>query len=290
MPQIAIALENVTTDFPIYGRQPSLRTALIGRAVGGLVRKADSGGGKRVTIRALDNINLTIRHGDRLGIIGHNGAGKSTLLRVLAGIYEPTSGRMEVNGRVSPLFITAPGLELDDTGYDNIVTCGLLLGMSRAEIAAKIDDIQNFAELGDYISLPVRTYSTGMIVRLGFAIATAIDPDILLLDEGLGAGDARFAKRAEQRVKALISRASSMVLASHSTELIRRMCNRVILLHHGRLVSDGAPEEVFKKYGDISRQEEPEVTEPDEPVPILSTAVLPGSLVDESVANRGEKV
>ena len=134
-----------------------------------------------------------INHGDQLGILGHNGAGKSTMLRVLAGIYQPSQGSISIEGRVSPLFTTSPGLAVDDTGYENIVTCGLLLGMTRDEIERKLPEIEAFTELSDYLALPVRTYSSGMLVRLGFAIATAIDPEILLLDEGLGAGDARFA-------------------------------------------------------------------------------------------------
>src|SRR5262249_15366867 len=159
---------------------------LYNSTIGGLLSGGRNGAGnKRVTVRALDNITLEVRHGDQLGIIGHNGAGKSTMLRMLAGIYPPSQGEMVVDGRISPLFTTSPGLDIDDTGYENAVTCGLFLGMSRREIAQKIADIEQFAELGEYMSLPVRTYSTGMLVRLGFAIATAIDPEILLLDEGL---------------------------------------------------------------------------------------------------------
>lgn len=253
----SITLKGVTTDFTIYGATPSFRTALLGRAIGGILRRPDHQN-KRVTIRAIDNLNLALRHGDQLGIVGHNGAGKSTLLRVLAGIYEPTEGRCIVEGKVSPLFLAAPGLDFDDTGYENIITCGLFLGMSREEIERKIDDIDSFAELGDYLALPVRTYSTGMVVRLGFAIATAIDPEILLLDEGLGAGDARFAQRAQKRVEALIGRASIMVLASHSDELIRNMCNRAILMHHGRLIADGSPDEILAQYHEqASRESKP---------------------------------
>ena len=243
----SIKLENVTTDFPIYGSRPSFRRALIGHTIGGLMRRSNDRN-KRVTVRALDNVSLSINHGDQLGLIGHNGAGKSTLLRVLAGIYEPTSGVCTIDGSVSPLFNTAPGLSPEDTGHENIITCGLLLGMTREEIDRKISDIGEFAELGDFLSLPVRTYSSGMQVRLGFSIATAIDPEILLLDEGLGAGDERFAKRAQHRIEALIERSNIMVLASHSTELIRQLCNRCILMHHGRVVADGRPEEVLEEY------------------------------------------
>ena len=214
---------------------------LFGRVVGGALRH-QSAGGKRVVVRALDNVSLTVNHGDQLGIIGHNGAGKSTMLRVFAGIYQPDAGAITIEGRVSPLFNSSPGLDLDDTGYENIVTCGLLLGMSRDEIRRKLPEIEAFSELSDYLALPARTYSAGMLVRLGFAIATSIDPEILLLDEELGAGDARFAARAAKRVEALIGRSSIVVLASQSEDLIRRICNRAILLDHGRIIADGPTE------------------------------------------------
>ena len=251
-----IVLENVTAEFPIYGTRVSLRNAIFGRVVGGRL-KAQDDGGKHVVVRALENVSLTVSHGDQLGIIGHNGAGKSTMLRVLAGIYQPVLGSISIEGRVSPLFNVSPGLALDDTGYENIVTCGLLLGMGRDEIERKLPEIEAFTELSDYLSLPVRTYSMGMLLRLGFAIATAIDPEILLLDEGLGAGDARFAEHAARRVEALIHRSSIMVLASHSDDLIRRMCNRAILLDHGRIVADGPTEEVLEVYARLTKEASP---------------------------------
>ncbi|MGC1777965.1 MAG: ABC transporter ATP-binding protein [Xanthobacteraceae bacterium] len=251
-----IALENVVADFPVYGTQPSFRNALIGRVVGGVLRRQNATS-KRVVIRALENISLTVHHGDQLGIIGHNGAGKSTMLRVFAGIYQPSQGTINITGRVSPLFSTSPGLDLDDTGYENIVTCGLLLGMSRNEIEQKMPEIEAFSELSDYLKLPARTYSTGMLVRLGFAIATAIDPEILLLDEELGAGDARFALRAAKRVEALIERSSIVVLASQSDQLIRRICNRAILLDHGRIVADGPTDAVLEIHSRMNADESP---------------------------------
>jgi ABC-type polysaccharide/polyol phosphate transport system ATPase subunit len=249
-----IILKSVTADFPIYGNQVSLRNVLFGRVVGGVLRRP-SETGNRVVVRALDNVSLTINHGDQLGLIGHNGAGKSTLLRVLAGIYEPSLGALTIDGYVSPLFDVSPGLDLDDTGYENIVTCALLLGMSRDEIERKMPEIVAFTELSDYLALPARTYSSGMLVRLGFAIATAIDPEILLLDEGLGAGDARFATRAAKRVEAMIERSSIMVLASHSDDLIRQMCNRVILLDRGRVLADGPTTDVLEMYTQMNKEE-----------------------------------
>ena len=247
-----IALENVVAEFPIYGAQPSLRNALFGRVVGGVLRR-QSDSGKRLTVRALDNVSLTVNHGDQLGIVGHNGAGKSTMLRIFAGIYEPNQGTISVEGRISPLFSTSPGLDLDDTGYENIVTCGLLLGMSRNEIEQKMPEIEAFSELSDYLALPARTYSTGMLVRLGFAVATAINPEILLLDEELGTVDARFAARAAERIESLIERSSIVVLASQSDELIRRICNRAVLLDHGRVIADGPTTEVLEIHNRMNR-------------------------------------
>jgi ABC-type polysaccharide/polyol phosphate transport system ATPase subunit len=258
----SVTLENIVTEFEIYGMRPSLRVALLNRAIGGLLRGSGSRG-KGVVVRALDDVSLQINHGDQLGIVGHNGAGKSTLLRVLAGIYEPLAGRITVEGRVSPLFNTWPGIEHDDTGYENAVTCGLFMGMSRTEIARKMPMIESFAELGNYMALPVKTYSAGMLVRLGFAVMTATEPEILLLDEGLGAGDARFAAQARKRVEHLIERSSIMVLASHSDDLILQMCNRAIMLEHGRIVADGDPKEIIERYRESTAKaaEQPGVEE-----------------------------
>jgi len=242
----------VTVEFPIYGSQKSFRSELFARAIGGIIRR-EGPKRSRVAVRALENVSLKLGHGDRLGILGPNGAGKSTLLRVLAGVYVPAAGGVLIEGRVSPLFNTSPGLDVDDTGYENILTCGLLLGMSRDEIARKTPEIAEATELGDYLTLPVRTYSSGMFTRLGFAIATAINPEILLLDEGLGAGDARFAQQAKKRVDALVERSSILVLASHDQGLIRSMCNRALLLQSGRVTMQGGVEEVIEAYGLVSQ-------------------------------------
>jgi ABC-type polysaccharide/polyol phosphate transport system ATPase subunit len=244
-----IRLTDLTLDFPIYGAQRSLRRQLFSAATGGLIvhkGRSDS----RVTVRALDRLNLSIEHGDRLGLVGHNGAGKSTLLRVLAGVYAPTSGSIMVDGRVSPLFSASPGIDYDATGYENLITCGMFLGMSRKEIESKVKDIEDFCELGEYLALPMRTYSTGMVTRFAFALATTIDPGILLLDEGIAAGDARFAERASKRIEALIGRSDILVLASHSDAMIRSMCNKAILLTQGRMVTVGPVDEVYEVYAE----------------------------------------
>ena len=246
----SINLENVTVDFPIYGHLQSFRTALLSRA-GGLIRR-EGKRSERVTVRSLNGISHVIEHGDRVALIGHNGAGKSTLLRVIAGVYEPVSGRAIINGRVSPLFNTSPGLNLDDTGYENMLTCGLFLGMTRKEIRQKTPDIEQFTELGQYLSFPVRTYSSGMLMRLGFGIATAIDPEILLLDEGLGTGDARFVEHANKRIDALVSRSSILVLASHTETLIESMCNKAILMDKGQIAMAGTVGDILKEYRRMS--------------------------------------
>jgi len=243
-----IELDDVGLVFPVYGANAkSIRRALMGhmvRATGG--QAGESRG--IVTVAALRNINLHIGDGDRVGLVGHNGAGKSTLLRVLANVYPPSSGRMALRGRISSLFNPALGMDADDSGLENIWTIGLFLGMKPKEIAAKIDDISEFTELGEFLNFPVRTYSTGMQLRLSFAIATALDPEILLLDEGIGAGDARFAAKAEQRVTGLIQRTRALVLASHSDDMIRTMCNRAILMSGGGIVAEGPVDEILHRY------------------------------------------
>lgn len=242
----SIVLERVTVDFPIYESQRSFR-GVLRQATGGLIQRQGAHQ-QHVTVRAIDNLSLSLKHGDRLGIIGHNGAGKSTLLRVCAGVYAPAFGEVRIEGKVSPLLNASPGLDPEDTGYENILTCGLLLGMSRKEIERKKADIEEFSGLGDYLTLPVRTYSVGMVTRLSFAIATAVDPGILIIDEGLGAGDARFAEKAQNRLNSLIERSSILVLASHSEELIRSMCNQAIMMESGRIKVSDTVEEVLKAY------------------------------------------
>ncbi len=242
-----VHVEHLTVDFTIYGSSHRLlRTTILGNT-GGFIRREGSRE-KRVTVRALEDVSFRLEHGDRLGLIGHNGAGKSTLLRVLAGIYEPVSGTVTMDGLVSPLFTAAPGMDADDTGYENIRTCGMYLGMSHAEIESKMPDIVESCELGDYLSLPVRTYSAGMMTRLSFALATALDPGILLLDEGFGTGDARFAKRAETRMERLIGRSNILVYASHSNAEIKTFCNMAALLERGRLLALGPVDEIIEQY------------------------------------------
>jgi lipopolysaccharide transport system ATP-binding protein len=198
--------------------------------------------------RALDGISFRVEDGERVGIIGHNGAGKSTLLRVLAGILPPTGGTVSVHGTVAPLFEFATGFEMERTGYENIVTRGLLQGLTRQQIESRLPEIAEFCELGKALSDPVRTYSTGMFVRLAFSTATAIDPDILLIDEAFGAGDQHFAVKASNRMRELMDRGRVLVFTSHNLDLIRSLCSRIVMLREGQIVEDGPTATVISHY------------------------------------------
>ena len=243
----SLTLRDVSLDFPIYGTKRSLRRTLFARATGGLIARG-KGGHQAVVVKALTKVSLDLRDGDRLGLIGHNGAGKSTLLKVMGGVYEPTAGSVLADGHIAPLLDLLPTMDPEDSGYEAIVTAGLLLGMTRREIESKIPEIEQFSELGEYLSLPVKSYSTGMTTRLGFSLAITLEPEILLIDEGIGAGDARFAERATTRMKEFIGRTSILVLASHSDELIEAICNKAALLRAGRIITVGPVREVLSQY------------------------------------------
>ncbi|MHB1606657.1 MAG: ABC transporter ATP-binding protein [Leptospirales bacterium] len=231
---VHIEAENVCVDFPIFNTpHRSLKKNLLRLATGG---KISSEAGKGVTIRALDGIDLSVREGDRLGLTGHNGSGKSTLLRVLAGVYEPTGGSLVVRGRIASLLDISIGMDFEGSGLENIYFRGLLMGLSRQTIRSKIDEITEFSELGDYIEMPVRTYSSGMVMRLAFSISTSVEADILLMDEWLSVGDSDFVKKAEDRLKNLIDKTPILVMATHSEEILREVCNKVVKLDAGRLV------------------------------------------------------
>ena len=200
------------------------------------------------TVRALQDVTLSIRSGERVGLIGHNGAGKSTLLKVMAGIYPPQRGTVLVDGHVCPLFEFITGFEMEATGWENIRTRALLLGMAPKEIDRKIDSIGEFSNLGEFLDIPLRHYSSGMCVRLAFATSTAVDPQILLLDEVMAAGDAAFQESARLRMNELMERASIVVFATHSLEMLPRFCERTLLLRKGRIVADGPTAEVVELY------------------------------------------
>jgi ABC-type polysaccharide/polyol phosphate transport system ATPase subunit len=201
-------------------------------------------------VHALQDLRLRVEQGDRVGVVGHNGAGKSTLLKMLAGVYEPTRGRMAVEGKVSSLFDLALGFEIDGTGWENIAYRCYLQGETPRTVRAKRDAIAEFSELGDFLKVPVRYYSAGMMVRLAFAIATAIDPEILLVDEVLSVGDLAFQEKARRRMREMMDRAHLMVMVSHDMEAVAKMCNRAVWMAHGRMMKEGPTIEVITAYAE----------------------------------------
>lgn len=229
-----ISLKNVSVNFPIYGAgASSLKKTLAASVTGGRFGKETG----VTVVQALSDITLELRAGDRLGLVGHNGAGKSTLLRTLAGVYEPSAGEFIREGTVSSLIDPSLGIEPDATGLENITLRGLVMGMSKREIERLTPEICEFSGLGEYVNMPIRTYSTGMLMRLAFSISTSMQADILLMDEWLSVGDAEFTEKAEKRMRDVVSKSGILVLASHSPDLIAKECNRVIHLEHGRIVS-----------------------------------------------------
>ena len=229
-----ISLKNASVSFPIYGAgSASLKKTLAASVTGGRLGQET---GVRV-VEALSGINLELKSGDRLGLIGHNGAGKSTMLRMLAGVYEPSSGDFFRQGTVASLIDPSLGIEGDATGIENIMLRGLVMGMSKKEVDALTPDICEFSGLGEYVNMPVRTYSTGMMMRLAFSISTSVQADILLMDEWLSVGDAEFTEKAEKRMRDVVSKSGILVLVLYSPELIKKECNRVIHLEHGRVTN-----------------------------------------------------
>jgi len=241
----SITLEDVTIEFPIYdARTRSMKNRLLGLGTRGRIG-VDRGS---VQVRALRNVSLALSDGDRVGLVGRNGAGKSTLLRVLSGIYEPPQGRIVIEGTTASLLDMSLGMDPDATGYDNIMLRSAILGVSAEEAAARIPEIEAFTELGDHLGLPLRTYSSGMSLRLAFAISTCVQPEILLLDEVVGAGDAHFMQKAEQRMVEMAERAKILVIASHAVPTIMKRCNKALLLHEGQVLAFGPAEEVLDRY------------------------------------------
>jgi ABC-type polysaccharide/polyol phosphate transport system ATPase subunit len=233
-----LSFSNVTVQFPIYNsRSMSLRNQLVRVSTGGLIEQE---AGHVQIVTALRNVSFELQHGDRVGLIGHNGAGKSTLLRTMAGIYAPVSGSVDRVGRVSTVLEMGAGMDLELSGYENIVRMGVLCGMSIPEIRAKTPEIEDFTQLGEFLNLPVRTYSSGMATRLMFAVSTASQPDILLVDEIFGTGDAEFQERARVRMEALIRSVGIFVFSSHNRDLVRENCERFFRMDHGELTEVGS--------------------------------------------------
>ena len=228
-----IILKNVVVDIPIFNSQGrSLKKNIMGVATGGRIGLTEAG---KTMVRSLDNIDLEIGPHERIGLIGHNGAGKSTLLRVLGKVYEPSSGEAIIEGKLGSLIDISLGIDTEATGIEN-------------QVDAELDNIIEFTELGGFIEMPVRTYSTGMHMRLAFAVSTMISPEILLMDEWLSVGDQNFQQKAEGRLNGLIERSNILIIASHSRTLIEKCCNRVIWLEHGKIKMDGSPNEVCPCY------------------------------------------
>lgn len=243
---VGIKLENVNVDIPIFNSQGrSLKKAVIGVATGGRLGLTEAG---KTIVRSLDNINLKINPKERVGLIGHNGAGKSTLLRVLSKVYYPSNGKATINGSIGSLIDISLGIDSEATGVENIFLRAALLGIPKEKVVKEFDNIVEFTELGDFINMPVRTYSTGMHMRLAFAVSTMINPDILLMDEWLSVGDEGFKHKAEERLNNLINRSNILVIASHSKDLILRCCTRVLWLEHGSIIRDGDPLSICSEY------------------------------------------
>ena len=248
--ETSFQLTGVTVDFPVYSADSrSLKNDLLRKGTGGRIAcTAES----RVSVRALEDVNLAFERGDRVGLIGTNGSGKTTLLRVLAGVYQPTLGWVRRRGQVSSLFDWSLGIDPGATGYENIMIRGIFLGLTPAEVRERTGEIAAFTELGDYLAMPMHTYSTGMKLRLALAVCTCIEPQILLMDEWIGLGDAAFVEKAGRRLEELVNRAGILVLASHNPALLERNCTTGVLLDAGRVRASGPIGEVLREYGKMN--------------------------------------
>ena len=231
----SVIANEIVVDFPLYSTPyRSLKRTVVRAATGGTFARSLS---DQIVIRALDKLSFDFHEGDRVGLLGHNGSGKSTLLRVIAGAYEPVEGSIAVNGNITSMLSITLGLDYEATGYENIFLLGAVMGQSRKQMLSRVDDICDFAELGDFIHVPVRAYSSGMAMRLAFAVATSTQADIVLMDEWLSVGDHEFANKAQARLATLLTSAKILFLASHQEELVRKNCNWVMRLEHGKMVS-----------------------------------------------------
>lgn len=239
-------LENVTVDFPIYNtKSRSLKNQVISLATGGTIGSNSEG---HVVIRGLENISLSLKDGDRLGLIGHNGSGKTTLLRVMSGVYYPSGGNIAINGKCTSLINISLGIDPEATGRENIGIRGALLGFTKKEMAARRAEIEDFSELGSFLDMPVRTYSTGMQLRLAFSISTVIQPEILIMDEWLATGDEGFQHKANERLHELVNKTKILIIASHSKDLLVKNCTRIVWLEHGKIRMDADAQTVADAY------------------------------------------
>lgn len=235
-----IYVDNVTMDYRVQQENiKSIKEYLL-RALRGKVTYRE--------FRALDHVSLHVAPGEVLGIIGRNGAGKSTLLKVIAGVLTPTEGEVKINGNIAPMLELGAGFDQDLTARENVYLNGAILGYSKAFLERQFDEIIQFSELEDFVEQPIRTYSSGMMMRLAFSIATLVEPEVLIVDEILSVGDAHFKKKSEERMRHLMSGGTTVLMVSHSTPQIREMCSRAIWLDHGQIVMDGNAQTVCDAY------------------------------------------
>ena len=252
----SIRLTDVSLLYPIYTPQTRGFKSALFTSLGGSISRHNA----TVVVEALRDFNLELHDGDRLGIIGHNGAGKSTLLRVLSGIYEPQFGTVEIEGNVSSLVDITLGMEPEASGWDNILFRGAFLGLSYAEARKLAPSVAEFSELGDYLNMPVRTYSSGMFMRLAFAITTSVQPEIIVMDEMIGAGDARFLDKAIARITSMLEKTKIVVVATHSNSTMRGFCNKALWLEKGEIKEFGSLDRVLGDYDQAVQRGMPQLT------------------------------
>ena len=244
-----IDMQDIALNYPVYGKASrSAVAAAPSMRMGGRIRRTRH---RHVEVSALDGITLSARDGERIGILGHNGAGKTTLLKVVAGILKPDRGRIRRVGRTVAVINPSIGLNQALSGYENIEQIAMLYGLSRRESAALRPDVAEFTELGEFLDLPVETYSAGMKTRLAFGVATAFHPEVLVADESIGTGDAAFVAKARERMRAMMDRTSVLLLATHSVATIKKLCNRAILMERGRIVADGEVLNIIEQYQNL---------------------------------------
>lgn len=223
----------MSVEFQLFNNtHRSLKNSILNISTGGKLAKY---AGKTTGVKALESLNFNIRAGDRVGLLGHNGSGKTTLLRTLAGAYEPTSGSLEIHGKVASLLDVSLGMDVDATGIENIYLRGIMMGLRRYEIESKIEEIAEFTELGEFLDMPIRTYSSGMHLRLAFAVSTSVRSDIIIMDEWLSVGDSSFREKAAKRLNTVVENASILVIASHDPDMLKNLCNRFFRLSHGNI-------------------------------------------------------
>lgn len=245
-----IKLNDVGVEFPIHNAHSRSLQLQVYSSLGGKLAQHN----QAVFVRALNGVNLDFAEGDRIGIVGHNGAGKTTLLRVLAGVYEPTHGSASIDGRISSFTDITLGMDHEATGLENIIFRCVFMGLTFKEARRLSPSIEEFSELGEFLRLPVRTYSTGMFLRLAFAISTSIAPEIIIMDEMIGTGDARFMDKAKARLSDLLTRVKILVVATHSTEIMQSLCNKIVWLDHGEVRKIGTFDEIYPNYLAVSQQ------------------------------------